>query len=82
MVGVEHYRREILACWCRNNDLLSSSLEMSRSFFLGGVEARALENDINIMLFPRDVLCILLSIDLDGLSVDRYAVLACRNGIS
>ena len=82
MVRVEHDRREVLACRSGDDDFLSASFEMCGSLFLGRVEARALENDIYIMLRPGDVLCIFLGIDLNRLALDRDAVFASLNRVS
>ena len=55
---------------------------MSISLLLGGVEACALQNYVYSKLSPRKILCILLSIDLDGLAVNCDAVLASAYSVS
>ena len=52
---------------------------MLLSLFLGGVEARALENDIYIMLAPGNISCIALTIACNLLSVydEMVFVSAC-----
>ena len=55
---------------------------MSGGFLFGRIEARALEDDVDVMLCPRNVLGILLGIDLDRLAFDRDAVFASLDRVS
>ena len=63
-------RREIVACRSGNNDLLCACVDVSLALSLRGVEAGALENNVNTDLAPRKVLSVLLSVDLQGLAVN------------
>ena len=48
---------------------------MCRSLFLGGIEAGALQNDIDADLAPRKVLCVCFLIDGDSLAIDNDSVI-------
>ena len=84
MVRVEYDRREVVTSRSGDNNFLSACCEVSGSLLFGRVEARALEDNINIMLSPRNVFCIALSIDLDRLALDRdrASFVISRNRVS
>ncbi len=70
MVNVVNDSRQIVACRSRDNNLLCAGLDVSLSLSLAGVEARALENNVNLQLAPRQLSCVRLSIDSDLLAVN------------
>jgi len=72
---------QVVACGSRNNDLLCASLNVSHALLLAGVEAGALQNDINVQFAPRSILCVLNSIDLDLLAVDDDGILGSLDSV-
>ncbi len=76
MVDVVDNRLEVVACRSGDDDLLGASVQVSLSLCLGGVEAGALEDDVDAELAPRQVVGVSLLVDLDGLAVNRDGVLA------
>ena len=54
---------------------------MSHALSLAGVEAGALQNDVNVQLAPGAVLGVLNGVDLDLLAVDDDGVLGGRNDV-
>ena len=54
---------------------------MSLSLSLAGVEAGALQNDVDAQLAPGAILSILNSVDGDLLAVDDDVILASLNGV-
>ena len=66
---------QVVACGSRDNDLLCASLDVSHALLLAGVEAGALQNDVNVQLAPRSILCVLNSVDLDLLAVNNDGIL-------
>jgi hypothetical protein len=88
VVGVVNDGWEILAGGSRDNDLLGTSLNVSRSLLLRSIETSALEHYIYIEFAPRKLSSIWLSIDGDLLAVNSdgtrsYNGLAvlCQNSI-
>lgn len=58
-----------------DQDLLGSSVDVGLGLLSGGVEAGALEHELNaVVLDPRDVVGILLGIDLVFLAVDHDGI--------
>ena len=76
VVDVEDDRRQIVAGRRRNDDLLRAGGKMRRSLFLRGIEARAFEHDVDVMLAPRNLRGIGFLVDVDLLAVDRDGILA------
>ena len=72
---------QVVACGSRDDDLLGASLDVSHALLLAGVEAGALQNDIDVQLAPGSVLCVLNSVDLDLLAVDDDGVLGSLDGV-
>jgi len=72
---------QIVACGSRDNDLLSASLDVSHALLLAGVEAGALQNDIDVQLAPGSILCVLNGVDLDLLAVNDDGVLGSLDGV-
>ena len=70
MVGVVNDGWEVLACRSRDNDLLGTSLNVSRSLLLRCIETCALEHYIYIEFAPGKLSCIWLGIDGDLLAVN------------
>ena len=72
---------QVVACGSRDDDLLGASLDVSHALLLAGVEAGALQNDIDIQLAPRSILSILDSVDLDLLAIDNDGILGSLDGV-
>ena len=72
---------QVVACRSRDNDLLSASLNVSHALLLAGVEAGALQNDIDVQLAPRSILSVLDSVDLDLLAIDNDGILGSLDGV-
>ena len=73
---------QVVACGSRDDDLLCASLNVSHALLLAGVEAGALQNDINVQLAPRSILCVLNSVDLDLLAVDDDGILGGLDSVT
>ena len=69
VVHVEDDGLQIVACRSRDNDLLSTSLDVSHALILRSIETCALENDVDVESAPRKVSCILLLVDSDLLAI-------------
>jgi len=54
---------------------------VSHGLLLGGVEAGALKNDVNIKLAPRAVVGILFGVDLDLFAVNDDGIIGSFNGV-
>ena len=76
MVNVVYDSREVVTSRSGDNNFLSACSQMCRSFFFGSVETSAFENYVYIMLAPRNVFCILFSVDFDFFAVNGDAVFA------
>ena len=72
---------QVVACGSRDDDLLGASLDVSHALLLAGVEAGALQNDINVQLAPGSILCVLDSVDLDLLAVNDDGILGSLDGV-
>ncbi len=79
VVDVVNNGLQILACRSRDDDVLSTSSDVSHRLLLGGVETGALKNYIDIKLAPRKICCILLSVDGDFLAVNDDGVISRFN---
>ena len=75
MVHVVDDRGEIVARGSGDDDLLGASVDVGLSLLLGGVEAGALEHDVDTELAPREVVGVGLLVDGDLLAVDGNGVL-------
>ena len=75
MVYVVNDSRQVVASRSRDNNLLSTSSEVSRSLLLRCVETSALENYVNIEFTPRQFCSVWLSIDSDLLAINYDVVL-------
>ena len=62
---------QVVAGGSRDNDLAGASLDVSLSLSLAGVEAGALENDVDVEVAPRQVVGVGLLVDLDLLANRR-----------
>ena len=76
MVHVVDDRGEVVARRSGDDDLLGASVDVGLSLLLAGVEAGALEDDVNAELAPREVVSVGLLVDGDLLAVDGDGVLA------
>jgi hypothetical protein len=88
VVGVVHDGGKVIACRSGDDNLLGTSLEVSRSLFLGGVETGALEHYVYIQLAPRELsgvgLCIngdLLAIHDDGTGSNNSFTVFCEHSV-
>jgi len=72
---------QVVAGGSRDNDLAGASLDVGLSLSLAGVEAGALQNDVDAQLAPGAILSILNCVDGDLLAVDDDVILASLNGV-
>ena len=70
VVNVVNDCRKIVACRSRDNNLLSTGIDVSLCLFLRCVETGALENYVNTELAPRTIVCIGFLVDLKQLAVN------------
>ncbi len=77
VVGVEDDGLEVRAGRSGDNDLLGTSVDVSLSLSLRGVETGALKYNVYAKLAPGKVLCVLLAVDLDFLAVNNDGILFC-----
>ncbi len=82
MVYIIYDSRQIIASRSGDDNMLRACIDMSLSLRLAGVEAGALENDVNSKLSPRKVLRISFLVDRDLLAVYRDGILAEGNLIA
>ncbi len=71
MVNVVNDGGQIVACGSRDNNFLSTCIDMCRSFSLAGIETGTLEHYVDAQLAPRQLSCVRLSVDGDLLAVNR-----------
>ena len=76
MVSIENNCRKIVTCWSRDNYLLSTSLEVSRSLLLRCVETCTLENYVYVVSSPWAVSSVHLSRDLNLLTINDDRILS------
>ena len=81
MVDVVDDGRKVIAGRCGNDDLLCACGDVCGSLLLGGIEAGALQNDIDADLAPRKVLCVCFLIDGDLLAIDNDSVLGSFDSV-
>ena len=79
MVNIVYDSRQIISCRSRNDNVLSTSVDVSLCLVLAGVETSTLKYNIYAKLAPRKVSCLSFCIDCDLLSVNSDAVLIERN---
>ena len=72
---------QVIAGRSRDNDLLGASSDVSHGLLLAGVEAGALQNDIDAQLAPGAILSIFDGVDLDLLAVDDDGVVGGIDGV-
>ena len=72
---------QVVAGRSRDNDLLSASSDVSHALLFAGVEAGALQNNVNADLAPRAILSVLNGIDLDLLAIDDDGILGSFDGV-
>ena len=75
MVYIVNDSRQIVTCRSRDNNLLSTSCQVSRSLLLRCVETCALQNNVYIQLTPRELSSVRNSIDSDLLTINYDEVL-------
>jgi hypothetical protein len=66
---------QVVAGRSGDDDLLGASVDVSLGLGLGGVEAGALEHDVDVEVAPRQVVGVGLLVDLDLLAVDDDGIL-------
>ena len=81
MVYIVNDGRKVISCGSRDHNLAGTSGNMGAGLLLGGVEACALQNHVNLQLAPGKVLSVCFLVDSDGLAVYGDIVLACHYGI-
>ena len=79
MVDVVHDGGQIAAGRSGDDDLLGASVDVGLSLSLAGVEAGALENDVDVKVAPRQVVGVGLLVDLDLLAVNGDGILASND---
>ena len=72
---------QVVAGRSRDNDLLSASSDVSHALLFAGVEAGALQNNVNADLAPRAILSVLNGVDLDLLAIDDDGILSSFDGV-
>ncbi len=82
MVRVIDNCRKIIAGRSGDHDLLGACVDVSLSLRLGGIEAGALENDVDVKIFPRKVVSVRFLVDRDLLTIDNDVVLTETDSIS
>ena len=73
---------EVIACGSRNNNLLCACVDVSLTLILRAVETGALENNVYADFTPRKVLCVLLCVNLESLTVNSDGVSLIVSGNS
>ena len=76
VVDVVDDRGEVVARGSGDDDLLGAGVDVSLGLGLGGVEAGALEDDVDVELAPGQVGGVGLLVDLDLLAVDDDGILS------
>ncbi len=79
MVDIVNDGRKVVAGRSGDDDVLCARIDVSLSLRLGGVEAGALENDVDIKIFPRKISSVLLGIDGDLLAVNDDGIVGVGN---
>ena len=79
VVDVVHDGGQIAAGRSGDDDLLGASVDVGLSLSLAGVEAGALENDVDVEVAPRQVVGVGLLVDLDLLAVNGDGILASND---
>ena len=77
MVYVVNDGGQVIASRSRDNNLLGTSGQVSRSLLLRGIETCALEHDVNVELAPRQLSSVRNSVDGDLLAINNDEVLTC-----
>ena len=70
---------QVVAGRSRDNDLLSASSDVSHDLLFAGVEAGALQNNVNADLAPRAILSVLNGVDIDLLAIDDDGKMCIRD---
>ena len=81
MVYVVDDGGEVLTGWSGDNNFLSTSLDVSRSLLLRGVETCALEHYVNVQFAPRKLGSVGLCVDGDFLTVNDDGVFGSFNRV-
>ena len=76
VVDVVDNRRQVVAGRSGDDDLLGASVDVSLGLGLRGVEAGALEDDVDIKVAPRQVVGVGLLVDGNLVTIDGNGVLA------
>ena len=75
MVNIVYDSRKIVSCGSRDDNVLSTCIDVSLSLVLAGVETGTLKNNVYSELTPRKVLSICFLVDGDLLSVYGNGIL-------
>ena len=81
MVYIVNDSRQIVTSRSRDNNLLGTSLNVSRSLLLRCIETCALQNYVNTQLTPRQLSSVGLCIDSDLLTINDDRVLGSVNSV-
>ena len=82
MVYIIYDCRKIISCWCRDNNLTSTCLDMSRSFLFRCVETCTLKYYVNAKITPWAICSISLSINLNLFTINCDRILTSGYSIS
>ena len=75
MVYIVNDSRQIVASRSRDNNLLGTSSQVSRSLLLRSIETCALQNNVYVQLAPRQLSSVRNSVDSDLLTINNDEVL-------
>ena len=81
MVYIVNDGGQIVTSRSRDNNLLSTSGQVSRSLLFRGIETCALQNNIYVQLAPRQLSSVRNSIDSDLLTINNDEVLTSLNSV-
>ena len=81
MVDAIHERGISAIRWCRHNDVRRTGIEVSRRLVTIGEKARRFDDEVNAEARPREFLRVPDLQHLDGLAIDRDAVIGGRDRI-
>src|SRR5690606_31845551 len=70
----------VLAARCGDDHLFGTALEVGRSLFLAGEEARALQNDVDVQLAPGQSGRIAIGQHADAVAIDDHVIAVDTHG--
>ena len=81
MVYIVNDCRKIISCRSGDDNVLSTSIDMSLCFCFGCVETCALKNNVYTDLAPRKLCCVCFRVDLDLFAINCDGIFTVRYGI-